>query len=68
MKMFFANLILFPALAFGGISLVGESAAPTATEAKNAFVSLLIQWGILLIGIVLLAWLVWWGVRIRRRA
>lgn len=40
---------------------------PTAVDARNAFTTLIIQWLLLIIALVALAWIIWWGVRLRRR-
>lgn len=69
MKLWIA-LIFFgmPAWCLADLRVVGEPVPPpTATDVHNAWVSLMMAWSWAVIASVALAWIVWWGVRMRRR-
>lgn len=61
-------LLVMPAWCFADLRVVGEPVPPpTAADVHNAGVSLMMAWSWAVIASVALAWIVWWGVRMRRR-
>jgi len=61
-------IFAFPISGLADLHFDGEPAPPpTPLDARNAFIAFIIQWLLLAIASAALAWLVWWGVRMRRK-
>ncbi|HRH94914.1 MAG TPA: hypothetical protein PLB55_03220 [Prosthecobacter sp.] len=68
MKTMFTALILaFSTACLADFRDHETSSPPTPLDRHNAFITLVIQWLLLVIVLGALAWIVWWGIRMRRR-
>lgn len=58
----------FPVTGLADLRLASEpEPPPTPLDARNALFAFMIHWLLLAIATVALAWLIWWGVRMRRK-
>jgi hypothetical protein len=61
-------LMQVPSLCLADLQKAGAPPPPaTPLDGRNAIVSLTIQWAWIVISLAALAWIIWWGVRTRRR-
>ncbi len=58
----------FPVTGLADLRFAGEpEPPPTPLDTRNAFFAFMIHWLLLVIATAALAWLIWWGVRMRRK-
>ncbi|MBN8417547.1 MAG: hypothetical protein J0L73_01380 [Verrucomicrobia bacterium] len=61
-------VVAFPIAGLADLRIASEPPPPpTPLDARNAFVAFIVQSLLLTIALTALAWLLWWGVRMRRK-
>ena len=56
------------AICFADLQIAGiPPKVPTQSDARNALVSMVIGWVWIIIAVACIVWIVWWGVRMRRK-
>jgi hypothetical protein len=61
-------ILAFPMMSFAGARPASDPPPPqTPLDARNAFFTYLVNGLLLVVACAALAWLVWWGIRLRRK-